>query len=134
MEFFQHVSIKRTVRCHAKNIVLFDLSTIYYLKSVSIRRTVIANFHVSLLNVPYNLKMKRIITWSYRTYNRVFRTKNKTERTFSPKPPDKNFWIQTKFEQVWTSLDQIYRALCLLKFLYFLHCKFFKFHCCLAFA
>ena len=42
-------------------------------RTVSIKRTVWEIFLMTLLNVPYDPKIKTIIALSYRTYNRVFR-------------------------------------------------------------
>ena len=60
-EILQYDSINCTVRYHVEMFVLFDFSTIYYIKSVSIKRTVLKKILMTLLNVPYKLKIKTII-------------------------------------------------------------------------
>ena len=61
LETLQYDSINCTVRYHAEMFVLFDFSTIYYIKSVSIKRTVLKKILMTLSNVPYELKIKSII-------------------------------------------------------------------------
>ena len=51
-------------------------------RTVSIKRTVWEIFLMTLLNVPYDPKIKTIIALSYRTYNRVFRVYNFKQTIF----------------------------------------------------
>ena len=50
-------------------------------RTVSIKRTVWEIFLMTLLNVPYDPKIKTIIALSYRTYNRVFRVSTLLSKT-----------------------------------------------------
>ena len=57
-------------------------------RTVSIKRTVWEIFLMTLLNVPYDPKIKTIIALSYRTYNRIFRVHTKVAKiTNSSKHP-----------------------------------------------
>ena len=58
-------------------------------RTVSIKRTVWEIFLMTLLNVPYDPKIKTIIALSYRTYNRVFRVHNKSSIKMTEQ---QNFW------------------------------------------
>ena len=49
-------------------------------RTVSIKRTVLEIFLMTVLNVPYDPYIKNIIALSYRTYNRVFRVQGVPEQ------------------------------------------------------
>ena len=56
-------------------------------RTVSIKRTVWEIFLMTLLNVPYDPKIKTIIALSYRTYNRVFRVPTQNSDILCGCPP-----------------------------------------------